>query len=127
MIHAAAEGKPYVCFVRPDTRIPFMTMPDAIDALQALAAAEEHRLSRDVYNIASFNPSAQELAERVREYFGDTDITFEPDPQRQAIVDSWPLHVNDSAARADWDFSPNHDLASAFENYLVPRIKARYG
>ncbi len=127
MIHAAAEGKPYACFVRPDTRIPFMTMPDAIDAMLKLAAGYMSQLTRIVYNVKAFNPSAQELADLVREHFPGAQITFEPDEQRQAIVDSWPMDVDDSAARRDWGYSPKHDLQRAFEDYLVPRIKARYG
>jgi threonine 3-dehydrogenase len=126
MIHAAAEGKPYACFVRPDTRIPFMTMPDAIEALAALAAADEADLTRGVYNVGAFNPSAQELAEMVRAYFPAAAITFEPDLKRQRIVDSWPLDVDDSAARHDWGYAPRHDLRTAFEEYLVPGITSRY-
>jgi len=63
MLHAAASGKPYACFVRPDTRIPFMTMPDAIDALLTLSAADKGKLTRQTYNITSFNPSAGEFAD----------------------------------------------------------------
>ena len=126
MIHAAAEGKPYACFVRPDTRIPFMTMPDAIEALLALARADEAKLSRCVYNVTSFNPSAEELASLVRGYFPGALITFEPDAKRQGILDSWPQDVDDAAARNDWGFKPEHDLRTAFEDYLVPRISARY-
>jgi nucleoside-diphosphate-sugar epimerase len=126
MIHAAAEGKPYACFVRPDTRIPFMTMPDAIAAMSALAAADEGNLSRGVYNVAAFNPSAAELAELTREHFPDARITFQPDLRRQAIVDSWPQDVDDSAARHDWGYAPQHDLRGAFEEYLVPGITAKH-
>jgi threonine 3-dehydrogenase len=126
MIHAAAAGKPYACFVRPDTRIPLMTMPDAIDAMLKLAASDSKRLTRCVYNIAAFNPSAGEIAELVSEYFPNAEISFKPDPQRQAIVDSWPQAVDDSAARRDWGFAPAHDLRGAFEDYLVPAIRARY-
>ena len=127
MIHAAAEGKPYACFVRPDTRIPFMTMPDAIEALLKLAGADKNSLTRTVYNASSFNPSAAEFADLVREYFPSAAITFEPDEQRQAILNSWPVDCDDTAARDDWGFSPEHDLRRAFEDYLVPTIKARYG
>ena len=102
MIHAAAEGKPYVCFVRPDARIPFMTMPEATDALLKLAAADEDQLTRCVYNVRSFSASAQEIAELVREHFPGAKITFEPDRQRQRMVDSWPADVDDTAARNDW-------------------------
>ncbi len=126
MIHAAAEGKPYACFVRPDTRMAFMTMPDAIEAFLGLAGADAGHLSRCVYNVTSFNPSAAEFADLVREHFPAARISFEPDPQRQAIVDSWPVDVDDTAARTDWGYSPKHDLRSAFEQYLVPNVTARY-
>jgi threonine 3-dehydrogenase len=126
MIHAAASGQPYACFVRPDTRIPFMTMPDAIDALLKLAAADKSQLSRNIYNITSFNPSAAEFAELVKHSFPAAQISFQPDIQRQQIVDSWPGDIDDSAARADWGFKPRYDLKAAFNEYLVPRIRARY-
>ncbi|HZT76593.1 MAG TPA: NAD-dependent epimerase/dehydratase family protein, partial [Vicinamibacterales bacterium] len=60
MIHAAAKGDPYACFVRPDTTIPFMAMPDAVDALLALSRAPYDRLSRTEYNLRAFNPTASE-------------------------------------------------------------------
>src|SRR3954453_15795742 len=65
MIHAAARGESYACFVRPDTRIPFMAMPDAIDALLALASASREKLTRRVYNIGAFSPSALEIRDIV--------------------------------------------------------------
>src|SRR5436309_1795906 len=83
MIHAAAEGKPYACFVRPDTRIPFMAMPDAVEALLKLAAAPRIRLSRGVYNIGAFNPSAAEITAIVREAFPGAAITTQADVNRQ--------------------------------------------
>jgi len=126
MIHAAAAGRPYACFVRPDSRIPFTTMPEAIGAMLALATADESRLTRRVYNIASFSPSAEEIAALVAEHFPGAVTTFEPTLARQRIVDSWPAEVDDSAARRDWSFQPEHTLRSAFEAYLVPRIAARY-
>ncbi len=124
MIHAAAAGRPYACFVRPDTRMPFMTMPDAIEAMLALARSDAARLTRRVYNVRAFNPSAQELADLVRKSFPGARITFEPDPRRQAIVDSWPADIDDRSARRDWGFAPRHDLRRAVEEYLVPGIRA---
>jgi len=126
MIHAAARGEAYACFVRPDTRIPFMAMPDAVDALLALARAERARLRYNVYNIGAFNPSAGEIRDLVLQGFPKATITFEPDLKRQAIVDSWPEDVDDSAARADWGLSPRYGLHEAFHDYLFPRIAARY-
>lgn len=126
MIHAAAKGEAYACFVREDSRIPFLTMPDAIEALLALANAEAARLTRQVYNLRNFAPTAADLAALVRSYFPEAEISFAPDAPRQGIVDSWPEDVDDSAARADFGFAPRHDLEAAFRDYLVPAIRARY-
>jgi nucleoside-diphosphate-sugar epimerase len=126
MIHAAAKGLPYACFVRPDTRIPFMAMPDAVDALAQLARADRARLTQPVYNITAFNPSAEEVRDLVTEGFPDARISFEPDLKRQAIVDTWPADVDDSAARRDWDLEPDLDLKRAFSEYLIPKIRERY-
>jgi nucleoside-diphosphate-sugar epimerase len=126
MIHAAAQGRPYACFVRPDTRIPFMAMPDAVDALLGLARADRSQLTRSVYNISAFNPSAQEIAELVQRGYPKAEISFKPDLKRQAIVDSWPGDVDDTAARSDWGLAPRFDLDGAFSDYLIPRISERY-
>lgn len=127
MIHAAARGEPYACFVREDSRIPFMAMPDAIRALTLLEDAPEERLSWRTYNVTSFNPSAAEFRKAVIKKWPDAEITFAPDTKRQAIVDSWPADVNDDAARTDWGWSPEYDFTRAFEEYLVPGIEKFYG
>jgi threonine 3-dehydrogenase len=126
MIHAAAEGRPYACFVREDTRIPFMAMPDAIMALLALMDAPATALTSSVYNVGAFSPSAGELAGLVRQAFAGARISFVPDPRRQAIVDSWPEGVDDRAARRDWGYQPAYDLDRTFNEYLVPNIARRY-
>ena len=126
MIHAAAQGEPYACFVRPDTRIPFMSMPDAVEALLQLAAAPRASLTRTAYNVAAFNPSASEVAQIVSRAFPGSNISWEPDPKRQEIVDSWPAEVDDTAARRDWGFAPRLDFQRAFAEYLIPTIKQRY-
>jgi threonine 3-dehydrogenase len=126
MIHAAANGEPYACFVRPDTRIPFMAMPDGVDALMAFASAPRERLTRTAYNVAAFNPSAQEIRDVVMGAFPDAQITWEVDKKRQRIVDSWPADVDDSAARRDWGFAPRYDFERAFTEYLIPTIRERY-
>lgn len=126
MIHAAAQKHPYACFVRPDTRIPFMAMPDAVAALLALAAAPRERLTRTSYNIGAFNPSAEEVQEIVVRAFPGAEITTRVDEKRQGIVDSWPEDVDDSAAKNDWGFEPRLGLTPAFEEYLIPRIRERY-
>src|SRR5438477_11905500 len=87
MIHAAARGEPYACFVRPDTRIPFMAMPDAVDALSTLASTPREKLSRTAYNATAFNPTAKEICEVVVQAFPGARITWQVDKKRQAIVD----------------------------------------
>ncbi|MBX3351953.1 MAG: NAD-dependent epimerase/dehydratase family protein [Phycisphaeraceae bacterium] len=126
MIHAAAKKQPYSCFVREDTRIPFMTMPDAVRALLALDSAPQSSLTTRVYNIGAFAPSAGEVRDIVRKEFPGANITFEVNPARQAIVDSWPADLDDTLARRDWNYTPRHDLRAAFDDYLIPAIRARY-
>jgi threonine 3-dehydrogenase len=126
MIHAAARGEPYDCFVRPDTTIPFMAMPDGIDALLTLSAAPRQRLTRSAYNLTAFNPSASEIRDVVVAAFPDARIGYKADAKRQSIVDSWPAAVDDSAARNDWGFAPKYDFERAFHEYLIPTIRERY-
>jgi threonine 3-dehydrogenase len=130
LLHAAASGVPYACFVRPDTRIPFMAMPDAVGALLGLESVSHEGLARrgplKVYNVGSFNPSAAEVAQLVGQAFPEARVTFKPDLKRQAIVDTWPVDVDDSAARRDWDWQPEYDLERAFEEYLLPAVRERY-
>ena len=126
MIHAAAKGEPYDCFVRPDSTIPFMAMPDGVNALLRLAAAPRERLTRSAYNLTAFNPSAAEIRDVVVAAFPDARIAFAVDKKRQGIVDSWPAAVDDSAARHDWGFDPQYDFDRAFREYLIPTIRQRY-
>lgn len=126
MIHAAARREPYECFVRPDTRIPFMAMPDAIDALLQLAFVPPARLTRNAYNLTAFSPTAQELYDVVLAAFPRASITWRSDAKRQLIVDSWPADVDDTAARRDWGFAPRYDtLRAAFTEYLIPAVGSR--
>jgi threonine 3-dehydrogenase len=126
MIHAAAEGNAYACFVREDTRIPFMAMPDGVEALLTLAAAPAASLTRQVYNVGAFAPSADEIRALVLKSFPKAQVTFQPDMKRQGIVDSWPADVDDAAARRDWGFAPRYGLDAAFSDYLIPTIRDRY-
>lgn len=126
MIHAAAKGEPYACFVREDTQIPFMAMPDGVDALLQLAAAPRENLTQTVYNLGSFSPTAEEIRKLVVEAFPGAAISYKVDTKRQAIVDSWPADVDDTAARRDWGFAPRYDLQRAFGEYLIPTIRTRY-
>ena len=126
MIHAAAQGKHYECFVRPDAQIPFMMMPDAIKSLIKLAAAPAKSLTRRVYNVTSFSLTADEFRKEVAKYFPSAVVSYAPSAQRQMIVDSWPADIDDSAARKDWGWKPDFDKTLSFEKYLIPNISQRY-
>jgi nucleoside-diphosphate-sugar epimerase len=126
MIHAAGKGEPYACFVRPDTTLPFMAMPDAAGALLTLAAAPRASLSRTTYNLGAFSRSAADIQAVVEAAFPGARITYRIDVKRQAIVDSWPADVDDTAARSDWNFRPVYDFDRAFREYLIPTISTAY-
>jgi threonine 3-dehydrogenase len=127
MLHAAAQGKPYSCFVREDTKISFMAMPDAIKSLLMLTDAPRKNLSHVVYNVAAFALTAGEFHDRALKAFPSAKIVFEPNPRRQGIVDSWPEDVDDSLARRDWGWQPDYGAYAFFDQYFLPEISKRYG
>ena len=127
MLHAAAQGKPYACFVREDSKISFMAMPDAIKSLLMLTDAPRENLSHIIYNVAAFALTAGEFRDHALTAFPEAKITFEPNPRRQGIVDSWPEDVDDSLARKDWGWKPDYDEDAFFDKYFLPEIRKRYG
>src|SRR3954465_11847661 len=111
----------YDAFARADTRIPLMYMPDGVRALLEVAMADRAKLTRSIYNIAAFSPRADESASSARTVLPDARFTFHPDPARQAILDSWPRSLDDSAARRDWGWQPRYD-PDAMTGDLIPKI-----
>ena len=126
MLHSAARKIPYSCFVRENTKLPFMIMPDAIDSIIAIMSVARKQLSRTVYNISSFSVSAGDFRNNIIKYYTEAEIDFALDEKRQSMVDSWPEDVDDTAARKDWNFSPEYDFSRAFEDYLIPKIRNQY-
>jgi nucleoside-diphosphate-sugar epimerase len=124
MIHAAARGAAYTCFVEPDAQIPFMAMPDAVRALVALADADRANLTRCVYNVSAFSVTAEAIAERVRGAFPGAVIDYEPDALRARIVASWPEDMDVTRARKEWGFSPRYGWDAMFDEYLVPSLSS---
>jgi threonine 3-dehydrogenase len=127
MLHAAAQGRPYACFVREDTKISFMAMPDAIKSMLMLLDMPREALQHHVYNIAAFAITAAEFRDRALQAFPGADISFQPNPRRQGIVDSWPEDVDDSLARTEWGWKPDYDADAFFDDYFLPEIRKRYG
>ena len=110
MFYEAIEHGRYTCFVRQDTRLPMMYMPDCIKATIDLIQADFDRLRHHSdYNVAAMSFSAGELAGAIRRHIPEFAVTYEPD-ERQEIADSWPRSIDDAAAREEWDWSPQFDL-----------------
>jgi len=123
MYYAAVEGRNYTCYVREDTVLPMMYMPDAIKALMDLAEADGSRLKHRVFNVNSMSFSAGELAESIKAVIPGFACDYKPD-YRQAIADSWPRSLDDSAAREEWDWKPIHDLAEMTED-MIKRLRTK--
>lgn len=119
IFHAAVAGEPYACFVRPDTRLPMMYMPDALDATLALMDAPAEAITvRTSYTLGALSFTAEALAGAIRRRVPGFEVTYAPD-FRQAIADSWPDAVDDAAARRDWGWSPKFDLDTLVDDMLA--------
>lgn len=112
----------YEAFARADTRIPLMYMPDGVRALLELSMADRSKLTRSIYNIAAFSPRADQIATSVQRVLPDAKFSYSPDPRRQAILDSWPKSLDDTAARNDWGWKPKFDLDGMSDD-LIPRVR----
>ncbi len=126
MIHAAAQGLDYECFVREGLTIPFMAMPDAVEAILKLSTAPRESLSHQVYNVGAFSINAAQIRDLVLQAFPGVKIRFKPDLKRQNIAESWPIDIDDSAARRNWGWEPMYDAERTFTKYLIPNIRSRY-
>lgn len=127
LLHAAASGKAYACFVEPHARLPFLAMPDAVTALIGLAAAPSDQLLQRVFNVGAFSLSAAEIAASAERLFPGAELSYEPQVARAGIVDTWPADVDDTPARTQWGWAPAYDWTRALEEYLAPGLRARYG
>lgn len=126
MVHAAAQGHVYSCFVPPTAQLPFMVKPDAVSAIVGISNAATLPVGNPVYNVSAFSPTAREIELEIRKYYPKFEASYEPHPGRSAIVASWPQSLDDSRARNDWGWKPQYDFASAFKHYLIPGISKRY-
>ncbi|MBD3168345.1 MAG: NAD-dependent epimerase/dehydratase family protein [candidate division Zixibacteria bacterium] len=114
---AVDKGK-YTCFVREDTRLPMMYMPDAIEGTIQLAEADFSKLiHHSDFNHAAMSFSAGELAESIKKVMPDFEVSYEPD-YRQDIADSWPNSIDDTPAREEWGWKPQWNLDAMTEDML---------
>jgi nucleoside-diphosphate-sugar epimerase len=118
MLRAAAGNEPYTCFLRPDTRLPMMYMPDALQAVHALMAVDAENISvRTSYNVSALSFSPEDLAAAIRRHIPRFEVAYAPDA-RQRIADSWPASIDDAPARADWNWTPSFDLDAMVTDML---------
>ena len=124
IFYHAVESGAYTCFVRPDTALPMMYMPDCIKATLDLMEADAAQLRHHcTFNLGAMSFSARELAEEIRKHVPEFVCSYEPD-FRQEIADSWPKTIDDRAAREEWGWTPGYDLASMTEDMLT-RLRDR--
>ncbi len=118
IFYDAVKTKKYTCFVKEDTVLPMMYMPDAIQGIIQLMKADKSRLKHySNFNLASMSFSAKELEKEIKKHIPEFECTYAPD-FRQQIADSWPRSIDDSAAREEWDWKPSYDLASMTKDML---------
>lgn len=123
--YKAVEEKQYTCFVKEDTRLPMMYMPDCIKATIDLAEADFSDLKHHSnFNVGSMSFSAGELAASIKKYIPEFEVSYEPD-YRQEIADSWPSSLDDSAAREEWGWDPEYDLDSMTKD-MLESLQKRY-
>ncbi len=118
IFYEAILRKKYTCFLKPETRLPMMYMPDCLKSIIQLMGADFSRLKHHSnFNVTAMSFSAAELAAEIKKHLPEFQVEYQPD-FRQAIADSWPESIDDSAAREEWGWQPDYDLARMTEDML---------
>jgi nucleoside-diphosphate-sugar epimerase len=119
IFYEAIRHQHYTCFLKPDSRLDMMYMPDAIKAAIDVMEAEPSRLAhRNAFNVTGMNFTPKELGAEICKHIPGFRMDYRIDPVRQAIADSWPNSLDDSAARQEWDWNPCYDLAAMVRDML---------
>lgn len=119
IFYEAIRHRHYTCFLGPDTRLDMMYMPDAMKAAIEVMEVDPSRLiHRNAFNVTAMNFTPEELAAEIRKHIPELKIDYQVDPVRQAIADSWPNSLDDSAAREEWEWKPEFDLPSMVREML---------
>jgi len=127
IFHAAVSGEPFTCFLEADTVLDMMYMPDAIRAAVELMEVDSSRLvHRNAFNVTAMQLHPRGLAEVIRERVPGFAIRYEVDPVRQAIAESWPRRIDDTAARAEWGWAPRFDT-HAMADEMLEQLGGRGG
>jgi nucleoside-diphosphate-sugar epimerase len=125
IFYEAIKYKHYNCFLKEDTVLPMMYMPDCIKATIDLMEADLSRLTRHAdYNLAAFSFSPRQLVSEIEKYIPELACVYEPD-SRQQIADSWPRTIDDSAAREEWGWEPQYDLRAMVAD-MVEKLQGKH-
>ena len=120
IFHKALEEGRYSCFLKPGTQLDMMYMPDAIRAAVELMEADPARLQhRNAFNLTAMQLTPEKLADAIRHHIPGFELTFDVDPVKQAIADSWPRRIDDSAAEGEWGWRAEYDLERMTEDMLT--------
>ena len=123
--YSAVRGEKFVCPIKPGTLMDMMYMPDALNAAIKLMEADPARLiHRNAFNIASMSFAPETIFEAIKKEIPSFEIEYNPDLLKQSIADSWPDSMDDSCARAEWDWKPEYDLESMTKDMIV-KLRAR--
>ena len=122
MILAAKKMVPYSCFVSKESKLPFIVMPDAINAIIKLMSSSKNKLTSNVYNITSFSPSVGDFYKEISLYYKNFNLTYNINKNRQSIVNSWPGIIDDSKAKKDWDWKPNYNFLKVHLEIIFIKI-----
>jgi nucleoside-diphosphate-sugar epimerase len=127
----AIKQRKFTCNLKPDTYLDMMYMPDAIRAMIDLMEADASKLvHRNAFNVSAMSFTPTQIAAEIRKHIPEFEIDYKIDPVRQAIADSWPNYMDDSAARKEWGWIPEYDLPRMTEDMLkvlTPRLTGRQG
>jgi len=126
MIHAAVKGEPYSCYVSAKLELPYMVMPDAVNALLSLQSADREAVCGQSFNVTSFSLGPEKTSAILKETFPNFSLSYQIEQWREDIIQGWPATLDDSHARKSWDWKPQFDLERAFNEYLIPNIMQRY-
>jgi len=117
--YEAIKNKSYVCYLKPGTFLDMMYMPDALRALVDLMEADPSRLKhRNCFNVTAMSFDPEMIAAEIKKHIPEFHMEYQIDSVKQAIADSWPNKMDDSAAREEWGWKPEYDLASMTEDML---------
>lgn len=127
IFHAAVAAGRYTCFLAAGTQLDMMYMPDAVRAsIEVMAADGASLRHRNAYNVTAMQVTPERLAAAIREHLPEFEIDYRVDPVRQAIADSWPRRLDDSAAREEWGWRPEYDLPALAAD-MIERLSAASG